>query len=99
MLIKFIKLQCYNGAIYKIPISIVAYSRAKYYSHEYDDDIERSLKEDTLPLFESDDYEIYGWLKNNMDFEEIQDHLIKVRDADEESIEALYKNAMLGGIK
>lgn len=40
-----------------------------------------------------------GWLKNNMDFEEIQYHLIKVHDANEESIEALYKNAMSGGIE
>ena len=64
-----------DGAKYDVPTEIIARNRAKYYADkEFDGDIERSLAEDTLPLFQSDDYEIHDWAANNMNWSDVKDH-------------------------
>lgn len=64
-----------DGAKYDVPTEIIARNRAKHYADkEFDGDIERSLTEDTLPLFQSDDYEIHDWAANNMNWSDVKDH-------------------------
>ena len=50
-----------DGSKWDVPISVIAEHRADYYRNEFDGSLERSLKEDTIPLFEDDEFEIVGF--------------------------------------
>lgn len=60
-----------NGIEYLIPVIEIARDRAKHYAHEYNDNIEKSLAEDTIPLFEENEDEIIDWAKDNMKFADV----------------------------
>lgn len=59
-----------NGTQWAIPIRAIAINRATSYAPEFGGNVDRSLAEDTLPLFEQDDYEIWDWLAGNMNSDE-----------------------------
>ena len=63
-----------DGSIWAVPISIIAKNRAAHYADEYDGDVEKSLAEDTLPLFFTDTDEIEDWASNNMDWSDFEGH-------------------------
>lgn len=67
-----------DGSIWSIPVEIIAYDRALRYAHEFDDNIQRSLKEDTYPLFESDHFEIKDWAQNNMNWSDVSIHAVLI---------------------
>jgi hypothetical protein len=54
-----------------VPVEVIARNRAEHYADEFDGDVERSLAEDTLPLFEQEDYEIEDWAANNMNWSDV----------------------------
>ncbi len=60
---------------------LIARNRATHYAKEFDGDVERSLAEDTIPLFESDDYEIKDWAANNMNWSDVKREAKKLKDA------------------
>lgn len=70
-----------SGEIWGVPVGMIARSRATHYASEFGDDVERSLTEDTIPLFESDDYAIQDWAVNNMHWSDFDGHQIKVADS------------------
>jgi hypothetical protein len=73
-----------DGSKWDIPVNVIALDRAKYYARkEFDGDIDRSLAEDTNPLFESDDYEIEDWAANNMNWSDVEEFATKVNDKEE----------------
>lgn len=62
-----------DNSVWAVPVSVIARHRATYYAErEYGGDIEESLADDTLPLFESDPLEIIDWAANNMDWADVQ---------------------------
>jgi hypothetical protein len=63
-----------DGTRWGVPVEVIAYDRAKHYASEFDGDVERSLKEDTVPLFESDEFEIIDWAQNNMNWSDVEAH-------------------------
>lgn len=64
-----------NGEKWSVPVSMIAQDRATYYAAiDFGGDVGKSLKEDTIPLFSSDDYEIEDWAKNNMDWLDVEKH-------------------------
>lgn len=67
-----------DKSIWAVPVEMIALDRAKHCAHLYGDDVEKSLKEDTIPLFESDTDEIEDWAVNNMDWADFNGHQIKV---------------------
>jgi hypothetical protein len=73
-----------NGEVWKVPIRIIAMDRARAYSSEYEGSVERSLHEDTLPLFNAQGFEIEDWAKNNMDWSDVETHAIREVEADRE---------------
>lgn len=77
---KALRVQMPDGSKWDVPIKIIAWDRAKHYAHEFGGDIERSLKDDTMPLFEDHDYEIKDWACNNMNWSDVKDHAAKVSD-------------------
>ena len=71
---------------WKIPVSVIAEHRAKYYYYAAKgraidsgtsfDDIgwEKSHLPLTVDLFEADDYEAEDWAKNNMNWSDVESH-------------------------
>lgn len=68
-----------NGDKFKVPIRVIAYSRADYYKDEYENDINRSLDEDTAPLFSDDGSDISDWFQNNMHWSDVAPYSIKMK--------------------
>lgn len=56
---------------------VIAKNRAENYKDEFGGDLERSLKEDTLPLFEESDFEITDWACNNMDWSDVEEFAVQ----------------------
>lgn len=61
-----------DHSVWAVPVSIIANSRADYYAKNYGGDIQRSLAEDTIPLFSADHYEIEDWAANNMNWADVK---------------------------
>lgn len=61
-----------------VPVRIIAENRAKYYAGVDEISFEESLITDTVPLFESDDYEIHDWAANNMNWRDVKEHAIQL---------------------
>ena len=70
-----------DGSVLAVPVEMIARNRAANYAKEFDGDVERSLVEDTIPLFESDEYEVTDWAVNNMNWSDFDGHQIKIKDA------------------
>lgn len=70
-----------DNSIWEIPVMIIARNRAEEYASEFDNDVEKSLKEDTLPLFDLDSGAIHDWAQNNMNWKEVQQYAVKVKDS------------------
>lgn len=64
-----------------VPVDMIARDRAECCAREFEGDIEKSLHEDTIPLFESDDCEIRDWAVNGMNWNDFDGHQIKLADA------------------
>ena len=69
-----------DGSKWSVPVDVIARNRAAYYADEFGGDIERSLAEDTWPLFERHEGEIHDWASNNMDWENVKAHATKEAD-------------------
>ena len=61
-----------DNSKWSVPVFLIAENRARYYAENrnigYDDAYSK-----TLALFESDDYEIEDWAKNNMNWSDVID--------------------------
>lgn len=78
---KYMTIEMPDGSKWGVPVEMIARNRAAHYAHEFDGDEARSLAEDTLPLFESDDYEIQDWAVNNMNWSDFDGHQVKLEQA------------------
>ncbi len=81
-----------DGSKWGVPVDMIARNRTEHYAHEYDGDVEKSLAEDTLPLFGYDDYEIEDWASNNMNWSDFDGHQVKLADAPEPDFQEAWVN-------
>jgi hypothetical protein len=68
---KFLTIKMGDSSIWQVPVRTIAENRASYYSNNsksYKGTMEEHLKDKTIPLFNSDDFEIEDWAKNNMNW-------------------------------
>jgi len=79
---KMLTIEMPDGSKWGVPVDLIARNRATYYADEFDGDVERSLAEDTMLLFESDDYAIEDWAANNMNWSDVQALAKKLEDAE-----------------
>jgi hypothetical protein len=70
-----------DGSVWAVPVDVIARDRATHYACEFDGDIEKSLAEDTLPMFEECPAEIHDWASNNMNWSDVSHAAWKLRDA------------------
>lgn len=68
-----------DGLTYAVPVEVIARDRAEHYKNEFNDDLGESLREDTIPLFLDDDYEITDWARNNMNWSDVKDKAITLK--------------------
>ncbi len=78
---KFLKVTMPDGSKWKVPVRIIAEHRARYYfgTGEFKSLLE-SLKEDTLPLFEEEPYEVEDWSENKMNWTDVEKHATRIKD-------------------
>lgn len=76
---RFMTIEMPDKSIWSVPVAIIASSRAEYYKHEFGGDVFRSLNEDTIPLFESEEYEIEDWAQNNMNWKDVSAHAVMIQ--------------------
>lgn len=90
---KYLRVEMSDGSKWDVPVSVIAEDRAKYYAYEFDNDVERSMNEDTLPLFE-DVYEIEDWAANNMNWTDVCGFAEMVSEGETD-----YQDGWVNGIK
>jgi hypothetical protein len=72
-----------DGSTWGVPVEVIARHRSEHYAHEFDGDIEKCLQQDTVPLFEVDDFEVEDWAANNMNWVDVAAHAFLVDSPDE----------------
>ena len=60
-----------DGSEWTYSVMAIARDRARNYADEFGGDVERSLSEDTIPLFRESEFEIVDWAANNMNEDQI----------------------------
>lgn len=78
---KYLQITMSDGSAWGVPIKMIAENRAKHYAYEFGNDLQRSLGEDTLSLFDKSKYAIYDWATGNMDWSDFDGHQVKILDA------------------
>lgn len=61
-----------DGSVYGVPVVLIARNRAEIYKSDFGEDIERSMSEDTMPLFAESEYAIKDWAANNMNWSDVE---------------------------
>lgn len=75
---KYMTVKMRDGSVWGVPVEMIARNRAEHYASEFGGDVERSLAEDTIPLFEADVYEIQDWASNQMDWSDFDGHQVRL---------------------
>ncbi|MBF0109317.1 MAG: hypothetical protein HQL76_09085 [Magnetococcales bacterium] len=84
-----------DRSLWSIPVEIIARHRAEHFAMRlFDGDVERSLKEDTLPLFQQNSYAIERWSEDMMDWDDVKEHASQIATAN-----VNYFDGWLKGVK
>ncbi len=71
-----------DGSEWAVTVRYIAEHRAACYANEFEGDLQRSLAEDTVPLFAADAYEVHDWAANNLDWAEVRAIAVQVAPAE-----------------
>ena len=69
-----------DNSVWAVPVAAVALDRAVHYADEFDNDVRRSLDEDTLPLFSAHSEDVEDWRRNNMNWSDVARFARRVSD-------------------
>lgn len=83
-----------DQSVWSVPVWLIADHRANHYKHQFGGDLVRSREEDTLPLFESDYYEIEDWAANNMNWSDVKSKAVMISQG-----ECAYEEGWTNGDK
>lgn len=93
---KFMTIEMPDGSVWGVPVDMISRNRAAHYASEFGGDVERSLTEDTLPMFESDEYEIQDWAADQMNWSDFDGHQVKIKDAPPPDFQQAWMNGVKG---
>ncbi len=96
---KFLKVTMPDGSKWKVSVRVIAEHRARYYFEEKKEfeSLEQSLKEDTLQLFEEDEYEVEDWSENKMNWSDVEKYAIQIKTSKMSSEE--FQEGWVNGMK
>jgi hypothetical protein len=75
---KFLVVAMPDGSRWAVPVKVIAESRAREYAKQDEVEFARSYAEDTIPLFEESPYDIGDWASNNINWEDVKKHAVKI---------------------
>jgi hypothetical protein len=80
---KFLIVKFHKGVTYKIPAVFIARNRAYYYKEVdgYEEDSQEYLDEVNFAL--EDEFELFDWVHNNMNWSDLKDVAIRFKEEDE----------------
>lgn len=90
---KFLLIEMPDGSKWGVPLEVIARHRAACYVDEFDGSLERSLIEDTMPLFLEDSYAAPDWASNNMRWRRVAEYAQKIEEAKPIDFEGAWTNA------
>lgn len=77
---KYLRVTMPDGSRWDVPVSTIAFDRAKHYENEFDGNLARSLMEDTVPLFEKYEAAVVDWASNDMNWDDVKDVAVRVTE-------------------
>jgi hypothetical protein len=81
-----------DGSKWAVPVIIIANNRAAYYAGEFGDDENRSMTEDTEPLFDAHHSEIEDWARNNMNWADVEIHATRISPPNKPDMNEAWAN-------
>ncbi|MBF0605888.1 MAG: hypothetical protein HQL07_19610 [Nitrospirae bacterium] len=77
---------------WSVPVAVIARHRAAHFAGRlFDGDMDRSLNEDTIPLFEKDPLAIERWCEEMMDWDDVKGDATQVVPANVDYYEGWSK--------
>ena len=97
---KYMTIRLRDGSLWGYPTETIARHRANFYKDEFGGSLERSLAEDTIPLFEESEYEISDWAAGNMDVTDFLNGMVQLKAPETIPLTYLdHNNALSNGKK
>ena len=90
---KYLLVEMPDLSVWRVPVQVIADSMTDYYVERNGEDREMA-KAETEQLFTENEDEIEYWASENMNWEEVKSHAVRVGDGD-----ADYRDGWLNGIK
>lgn len=75
---KYLTVRQSDGSVWGVPVEMIARNRAESYASIFGGDVERSLQEDTLPMFLNLPGLITYWAVNRMNWEDFNGHQVQL---------------------
>ena len=79
---RYLKVKFSNGDIFTIPARVIAENRAEYYSSIDGYDKDSNEWEAEIQYALHDNYEIYDWAGNNMNWSDLEPYAKKIEESD-----------------
>lgn len=72
-----------DGSEWEVPIMVLIKDRAKAYANfDFDGDLDAAIR-GTIEEIDADDYIIIDWARNNMNWDDVKEHAVKVESEEE----------------
>lgn len=96
---KYYYIDMSDNSVWRVPIEVIARNRAEHFKHEFNGNVEKSLQEDTIPLFNSDRGEIEDWASNNMNWDDVRDQAVVVETDEMKMNKKMFQAGWVNGYK
>lgn len=90
---KYLLVEMPDFSVWRVPVQVIADSMTDYYVEQNGED-RVMAKAETEQLFTENEDEIEYWASENMDWDEVKSHAVRVSDGD-----ADYRDGWINGIK
>lgn len=95
---KYVYFDFPNGERWRVPARLIADDRARYYAekdHPNDVEAQREAKAIEVDFALNDSAELFDWLRNNMDWEDVEPHATQIDGPQEVDKSDFYNTADL----
>ena len=90
---KYLLVEMSDFSVWRVPVQVIADSMTDYYVKQCGEDREKAKAETDLLFTENED-EIEYWASENMDWDEVKSHAVRVSNGNVD-----YRDSWINGIK